>query len=138
MNINKLLYIFINIFNTIFAFIPLNKFDITLFKSTASDLENIITLKTITSSIITNIRNEITLDNIFLEIVNSTNHDYNYILISILSTLLYGQYKFSRGIELRKINKLSKLEKYNKLNLRIRQIIWLILFIFTKDIPNAI
>ena len=135
----KILYIFFNIINISNAFIPINKFDISLFiKSSTTDLESIITLKTITSSIITNIRNEITLDNIFLEIVNSTHHDLNYILVSILSTILYGQYKFSKGIELKKINKLSKIKKYNELNIRIRQLIFLILFIFTKDIPNAI
>jgi hypothetical protein len=134
----KTMYIFFNIINISTAFIPINKFDISLFKTSTTDLESIITLKTITSSIITNIRNEITLDNIFLEIVNSTHHDLNYILVSILSTILYGQYKFSKGIELKKINKLSKIKKYNELNMRIRQIIFLILFIFTKDIPNAI
>ena len=134
----KILYIFFNIINISNAFIPINKFDLSLFKSSISDLDSIITLKTITSSIITNIRNEITLDNIFLEIVNSTHHDLNYILVSILTTILYGQYKFSKGIELKKINKLSKIKKYNELNIRIRQLIFLILFIFTKDIPNAI
>jgi hypothetical protein len=134
----KILYIFFNIINISNAFIPINKFDLSLFKSSISDLDSIITLKTITSSIITNIRNEITLDNIFLEIVNSTQHDLNYILVSILTTILYGQYKFSKGIELKKINKLSKIKKYNELNIRIRQLIFLILFIFTKDIPNAI
>lgn len=138
MKLMKTLYIFFYILNITNAFLPINKFDLSLFKSSTTDLESIITLKTITSSIITNIRNEITLDNIFLEIVNSTHHDLNYILVSILSTILYGQYKFSKGVELRKINKLSKIKKYNELNIRIRQLIFLILFIFTKDIPNAI
>ena len=100
-----------------------------------SKLERIITSKAISASFFMNLRNEITVERIFAEVTEFNIHTTNYIYISILLTYIYGQYKFMKGSE---TIKLKKIEKYEKIERIIREIFFIIIFIFTKDVQRVL
>jgi len=103
-----------------------------------SKLESIITSKAIGTSFYSNLRNEITLDKMFTEITNfSYHHNVNYTYISIFLTYLYGEYKYIKGVKINN-NKLKKIDKYDKIYRNAKEIIYIFLFIFTKDIQHVL
>jgi hypothetical protein len=105
------------------------------FLPTVTRLETIITSRAISSSFITNLRNEFSIEKIFTEITEFNYHSINLTFISLFITYMYGQYKYMEGS---KIKKIEKFDKYRKINRITREILFIILFIFTKDVQNAI
>ena len=99
-----------------------------------SKLEGIITSKAISTSFLMNLRNEITVERIFTEVTEFNYHSNSYLYASILITYLYGQYKFMKGSQ---IQKLKKIEKYERIDRFTREILFIVLFIFTKDVQRA-
>ena len=51
---------------------------------------------------------------------------------------MYGQYKFSQGTETCQIDKFRKIDKFEKVDRITKEIVFILLFIFTKDLQNAI
>jgi hypothetical protein len=102
-----------------------------------SKLESIITSKAIGTSFYSNLRNEMTMDKMFTEITNfSYHHNVNYAYISIFLTYLYGEYKYIKGVKINN-NKLKKIDRYDKIYRNAKEIIYIFLFIFTKDIQHV-
>jgi hypothetical protein len=102
-----------------------------------SKLESIVTTKAITSSFYTNLRNEFTLDKIITMVTGFNYHNHaNYAYLSIFLTVLYGEYKYMKGANT--INeKFKKIDKYDKVYKNVREILYIFIFIFTKDIQHA-
>ena len=108
---------------------------------TISNLESILTSKAISTSVQMNLRSEVTMDRLFSLISEFDYHSTNYIYISIFLTYLYGEYKFLRGSQISKFDKLEKLkkiDKYDKIYRISRDIMFIIIFTFTKDIQRVI
>jgi hypothetical protein len=108
---------------------------------TISNLESILTSKAISTSVQMNLRSEVTMDRMFAVISEFDFHSTNYIYISIFLTYLYGEYKFLRGSQISKfdkIEKLKKIDKYDKIYRITRDIMFIIIFTFTKDIQRVI
>ena len=104
-----------------------------------TNLEGILTTKAITTSIISNLRLELTLDKILLQLTQFNYHSTDYFYISIFITYLYGQYKFFKGSESCQIDmKLEKFDKYKKVYRITREILFILFIIFSKDVQNAI
>lgn len=104
-----------------------------------TNLETIMTTKAVTSSIITNMRMELTLDRILLQLSQMNYHSNNYFYISILITYLYGQYKYFEGSDNCNIEtKLEKFDKYKNASRTTNEILFILFIIFSKDVPNAI
>jgi len=104
-----------------------------------SKLEGIITSKAISTSFLMNLRNEITVERIFTEVTEFDYHSKSYFYMSIFLTYIYGQYKYMKGSQTNemKIQKLKKIEKYERIDRLTREIIFIILFIFTKDVQRV-
>lgn len=98
-----------------------------------TDLESIITLRALASSIITNLRNEFTGDRLFLQVFYPSSDSFIYISISLV--FVYGQWKFIQGSQ--SIEKFQKIEAFNKREKFIKNIIFILLFVFTKDVLSA-
>lgn len=98
-----------------------------------TDLEGIITTKAITSSLISNIRNEITGDRLFLQF--SDLHPSSFVYLSIALTFAYGEWKFNEGSQ--GMLKLQKLDKFTKKEIMWKNIILIIFYVFTKDVLSA-
>ena len=102
-----------------------------------SKLESIVTTKAISTSFFTNLRSEFTLDRVFTEITEM-HYSFDYLYFSILLTYAYGYYKFTQGAESCQIDKFRKIDKFDRVDRLTKEIIFIILFIFTKDVKNAI
>ena len=102
-----------------------------------SKLESIVTTKAIYTSFLTNLRSEFTLDRVFAEI-SEMHYSVDYLYFSIFLTYAYGYYKFKQGAESCQIDKFRKIEKFDRVNRLTKELIFIILFIFTKDVQNAI
>ena len=102
-----------------------------------SKLEGIVTTKAIFTSFLNNIRSEFTIDRIFAEIAEM-HYSFNYLYFSIFLTYAYGYYKYTQGAESCQIDKFRKIEKFDRVDRVTKEIIFIILFIFTKDVKNAI
>lgn len=102
-----------------------------------SKLESIVTTKAIKTSFYTNLRNEFTLDKMITMFTEFNYHNHaNYAYISIFLTVLYGEYKYMKGVNT--INeKFKKIDKYDKVYKNVREILYIFIFIFTKDIQHA-
>lgn len=123
------------------AFLPFPHFTnpVILPNIVISNLEGIVTAKAITSSLLTNLRLELTLDKFLLQLTQFNYHSTDYFYISVFITYLYGQYKFFKGSESCQIDtKLGKFDKYQKVSRITKEIIFIIFVIFTKDVQNAI
>ena len=98
-----------------------------------TDLESIVTARAFTSSLFTNLRNEITGDRLFLQLYSSHSDAIVYISMSLI--VIYGEWKFYQGSQSRE--KLQKIDSFNKKETFLKNLIFIILFVFTKDVLSA-
>jgi len=98
-----------------------------------SDLESIVTARALMSSLFSNLRNEFTGDRLFLQLYSPHSDSIAY--ISLLLIFVYGQWKFHQGSQTRE--KLQKIDSFNKKELIIKNAIFILLFVFTKDVLSA-
>jgi len=104
-----------------------------------TNLEGILTSKAIASSVISNLRSEVTFERLLLQVTQFNYHSIDYFYISIFITYLYGQYKFLKGSESCQIDaKLEKFDKYQKVSRITREILFILFILFSKDVQNAI
>uniref|UniRef100_A0A6C0I0M3 Uncharacterized protein n=1 Tax=viral metagenome TaxID=1070528 RepID=A0A6C0I0M3_9ZZZZ len=106
-----------------------------------NNLEGILARKAAVSNIFNNLRSEISTERLFIEfssIVPYHHHQNNLLSISLLGgTYLFGQFKYNTG-EKEQYIKLKKLDRYKKLYNIYRNITFIIVFIFFKDIENVL
>lgn len=103
-----------------------------------SELERIISTKAVISSLSYNFRNEITLERILFQV--SDIHYGNsgvYWFGSILFIYLYGQIKYYDGSMGVKNDRFRKITKFSRVEKTTKELLYLILFIFMKDVPHA-
>jgi len=101
-------------------------------------LESIITSRAIATSFYTNLRNEITFDKLITEITNfHYNNHTNYVYISIFLTYLYGEYKYLKGTN-KNNEKFKKIDNYEKIYRNTKEILYVFIFIFTKDVQHVL
>ena len=98
-----------------------------------TDLEGIITGRAIVSSIITNLRNEISGDRLLIQL--SDIHPTSFVYVSIALTFIYGQWKFYEGHK--SFDKFQKLETYVEKEKVWKNIILIIMYVFTKDVMSV-
>jgi hypothetical protein len=101
-----------------------------------TDLEGIATTQVIRNTFLTNIRTEITINNLFSQITEFHYVPSDFIFVSVLLTLLYSQSKYIQGYEDR--TTILKISKYEKCERLIKEIAFVLLLVFTRDVHNAI
>lgn len=134
MRVSKIIFLFGMIFWTkVFAFLPIQITE----KIITSNLETIITTKALTSSVFTNVRREMDIEWAFLQFSPMHIHPSTiYIYLSIIITVIYGQLRFYNGSQIKE-DKFKKIEKYAREERIIKNIIFLIILIFIKDIESV-
>jgi hypothetical protein len=98
-----------------------------------TDLEGIVTARAFTSSLFSNLRNEFTGDRLFLQLYSPHSDTLIYLSISLI--VVYGQWKFHQGSQSRE--KFQKIDSFNKKESFLKNLIFIILFVFTKDVLSA-
>jgi hypothetical protein len=99
-----------------------------------TELERMVAKRAIGASFVSNIYSEISLDRIALEFANWHFQASNIGLFSILLIVLYGQYKYNMGTQNAKFEKLSI---YNKYERGIRELLFILFLVFTRDVNSA-
>ena len=129
----SLLVVLLGFCPTGFALLP----PILLNKIVISNLETIVNSNAISMSIFVNLRREINIETAFLHLVPmNMSCTTCYIYLSIVLTVLYGQLRFYAGSQT-KITKFRKLERFTRVESVIKNIVFLIIVIFMKDIESA-
>ena len=98
-----------------------------------TDLEGIVTARAFASSLFSNLRNEFTGDRLFLQLYSPHSDALIYLSISLI--VVYGQWKFHQGFQSRE--KFQKIDSFNKKETFLKNLIFIILFVFTKDVLSA-
>ena len=98
-----------------------------------TDLESLVTARAFTSSLISNLRSEFTGDRLFLQLYSPHSDALMYLSISMI--FIYGQWKFHEGSQ--SMEKLQKIDSFNRKETFLKKIIFIILFVFTKDVLSA-
>jgi len=102
-----------------------------------SNLETIVSTNAISSSLLKSLRREIDIERAFLQFVPmhfSTGSGYIY--LSIVLTVLYGQWRFHTGSQI-KYNKLRKFDRFSEVEIFIKNLLFLLVMILMKDIESA-
>lgn len=96
-----------------------------------SQLDNLIRTKAIGSSIMTNLLEEFNLERIMVQMFNYNTLN-NYLYVSAIIFFLYGQFLRDNN------DKFLQINSYKQTTFITRKIIFIILLIFFRDVPNAI
>jgi len=133
MHISKILFFFGILFLTeIRAFLtPITS------KLIVSNLETIVSTKALSESFLKSMRRELDIEWALLQFTPMDIHPSTaYVYASIVITVIYGQWRFYSGSQT-KYDKFKKIEKYAREERILRNIIFLIIMIFMKDIETA-
>jgi hypothetical protein len=137
----QFVYRFNIIFAILFAFCPIGIFGflppMISEKIIVSNLETIISTNAISSSLFKSLRREIDIERAVLQFVPMhISSGSGYIYVSIVLTVLYGQWKFHSGSQL-KYDKLRKIDRFNRIEMFIKNIMFLIILVLLRDVESA-
>lgn len=98
-----------------------------------TNLEGIITTRAFISSLIRNLNNEITWDKLIIQI--SYPHSDSILCISISLLFLYAQWKYHKNSQ--SMIKLQKIDVFIHREALLKNIIFIILYVLTKDVSSV-
>jgi hypothetical protein len=98
-----------------------------------TNLEGIITTRAFISSLIRNLSGEITWDKLIVQI--SYPHSDSILCISISLLFLYAQWKYLKDSQ--SMTKLQKIDAFIHREALLKNIIFIILYVFTKDVSSV-
>ena len=96
-----------------------------------TNLERMVANRAIGSSIISTLSNEASIERYLLEFSNI--HSSNVWIFSIVGICLYGQYKYLQGTN----TKLVDIPIYTKYERTIRELLFIVFMVFTRDVQHA-
>jgi hypothetical protein len=98
-----------------------------------TDLEGIVTARALTSSIFSSLCKELTRDTLFMQLYYPHSDIVVYLFISMI--FVYGQWEINEGSQ--NIKRFKKIDSFNKKEKFIKNMMFIILFVFTKDVLSA-
>ena len=120
-----------------FSLPPIHRKSITHMSSNAmlpfTNLEGIITTRAFISSLIRNLSSEITWDKLIIQI--SYPHSDSFVCISISLLFLYAQWNYLKNTQT--MTKLQKIDVFLHREALLKNIIFIILYVFTKDVSSV-
>jgi hypothetical protein len=102
-----------------------------LFLPQLTNLERMVASRAIGSSILSQLSTELSLEKTLFEISNF--HSQNYWMFSVIAVVIYGQYKYNEGQ-----HKYESIAVYDKYKIIVKEILFVLFLVFTRDIQNAI
>jgi len=98
-----------------------------------TNLEGIVTTRAFISSLVSNLRGEITSDKVLMQLYAPDSYSIIYISISLI--FVYGEWKFHKGSQSNQ--KFQKIESFAQKESCLKNIMFVVLFVFTKDVLSA-
>lgn len=102
-----------------------------LFTIFETDLEGIVTARALTSSIFSSLRNEFTRDTLFMQLYYPHSDVVVYLFISMI--FVYNQFDQSS----KNIKRFQKIDSFNKKEKFLKNVMFILLFVFTKDVLSV-
>lgn len=97
-------------------------------------LERIIVTRAMGATIINQLTSEISFDRVVLEMANLNFHSANLWIFSVLAIYLYSRFQYFEGVH----SKLQNITVYDRYNRLIREVMFIVFLVFTRDVQNAI
>ena len=97
-------------------------------------LERIIANRAMGTTIINQLTSEISFDRVVLEMTNLNFHSANVWILSVLIIYLYSRFQYFEGVQ----SKLKDIEVYDRYVRLIRELMFIVFLVFTRDVQNAI
>jgi len=109
----------------------------TLFfpSSIMTNLEKMITTRVVSQSIISNLSSEFSIEKIIIEATHFNYQSHNWIL-SVFIIYSYGYFKYIEGMNTN--TKIQQTKIYDKYNQYIRQLLFIMFIIFSRDVQSVI
>jgi hypothetical protein len=98
-------------------------------------LERIVATRAMSSTIVNQLTKEISFEKVVIEITNmQVDSATNILVISVLAIYLYNRFQYYEGLQ----SKLKDIKVYEKYTRLIREVMFILFLVFTRDIQNAI
>jgi len=99
-----------------------------------TNLESLITTRAFTSSLFENINKEINIESAVLQIIPMHFSANSYVYLSIVVTFLYSYWHF---YDVSEYNRFNKIEIFSRKKKLIKNILFVLILVFMKDIEYA-
>jgi len=99
-------------------------------------LQTILSLRTLCSSIINELKDVSTKEHILTNILDFQPDSNHYVMASVLILFLYGQYKYSEG-QHSLDKRIEKIDRFRDLKKITSEIIFVFFIVFTKNVTEV-
>ena len=107
------------------SFLPLN--------TGMTSLERIVATRAMGATIVNQLTSEVSFDRVVLEMANLNFHSTNLWAFSVLAIYLYTRYQYYEGVQ----SKLQDIEVYDRYKRLIRELMFIVFLVFTRDVQHA-
>jgi hypothetical protein len=98
-----------------------------------TSLERIVATRAMGTTIVNQLTSEISLERIVVELSNLNFHSNNLWVISVLAIYIYSRFQYYEGVQ----SKLQDMEVYGQYKRLIREIMFILFLVFTRDVQHA-
>ena len=98
-----------------------------------TSLERIVATRAMGTTFVNQLTSEISLERIAIELSNVNFHSNNLWVISVLAIYLYGRFQYYEGVQ----SKLQDMEVYGQYKRLIREIMFILFLVFTRDVQHV-
>lgn len=99
-----------------------------------TSLERIVATRAMGATFVNQLSSEISLERIVVELSNLNFHSTNLWVFSVLAIYLYCRFQYYEGVQ----SKLQDMEVWGRYKRLIREIMFILFLVFTRDVQNAI
>jgi hypothetical protein len=107
------------------SFLPMN--------TGMTSLERIVATRAMGATFVNQLTSEISFDRVVLELSNVHFHSTNLWVLSVLAIYLYSRFQYYEGVQ----SKLQDMEVYGRYKRLIREIMFILFLVFTRDVQHA-
>jgi hypothetical protein len=98
-----------------------------------TSLERIVATRAMGATIVNQLTNEISFDKVIFELSNVNFNSNNLWVISVLAIYLYSRFQYYEGVQ----SKLQDMEVYDRYKRLIREMMFILFLVFTRDVQHA-
>jgi len=107
------------------SFLPLN--------TGMTSLERIVATRAMGATIVNQLSSEVSFERVVLEMTNLNFHSTNLWVLSVLAIYLYSRFQYYEGVQ----SKLKDIEVYDRYKRLIRELMFIVFLVFTRDVQHA-
>lgn len=98
-----------------------------------TSLERIVATRAMGATIVNQLTSEISFERVMFELTNVNFHSTNLWVLSVLAIYLYSRFQYYEGVQ----SKLKDIEVYDRYKRLIREVMFIVFLVFTRDVQHA-